>query len=175
MPGFHIISLQVPFDYNCFVSLCKISALKMYLLFTTWNFTVSNQMCCCFSNYWISTAVLGGLHLGNSFISYSGKEVHWGIWAHEVRKGQIPIEQYISGKHLVNGLLLHNPSLLLFPARWCVKFISGLLDREKGSELLWGCISSPTLLYKDFGRLFCELWSGSFSEFSLLLSHRGIF
>lgn len=30
MPGFHIISLQVPFDYNCFVSLCKISALKMY-------------------------------------------------------------------------------------------------------------------------------------------------
>lgn len=30
MPGFHIISLQVPFDYNCFLSLCKISALKMY-------------------------------------------------------------------------------------------------------------------------------------------------
>lgn len=147
-----------------------------HVLFNIWSFTVSNQMCCCFSNYWISTAVLGGLHLGNSFISYSGREVHWGIWAHEVRKGQISIEQYVSGKHLVNGsLLLHNLSLLLFPARWCVRFISGLLDRDKASELLWGCISSPTLLYKDFRRLCCKLWSGSFSEFSLLLSHGGIF
>lgn len=53
-----------------------------------------------------------------------------------MRKGQISIEQYVSGKHLVNGSLLHNLSLLLFPARWCVRFISGLLDRDKASELL---------------------------------------
>lgn len=182
VPGFHIISLQAPFDYNCFVISCKISALILYCSSYELSLDLTNCTVCLlllgflFFNYQISTAFLGGLHLGYIHISYCGKKVHWVIWDHRVRRGQISSEQYWSGNHLVNGLFpLHSLSLLLFPARWCVRFISELLDRDEAFELLWGCISSPTLLNKDFRSLCCKFWSGSFSEFSLLHAHRAFF
>lgn len=134
MPGSHIISLQAPFDYNCFVISCKTSPLvcivhhiKLYwnspngLL---WGLVGFVQLA--YGSFvwklasWIGT--LGdwckGAPRSLSYQGVEGTNTHWMVLGWDT-----------FGQCLIS--FLHGLNLQLLPARWCVRIISELLERDK--------------------------------------------